>query len=313
MNKNLSNSKPAKSSQKANLANEKIKHKYFHFLQESQGFSKGTIEAIKKAIYRYEEFSDFEDFGKFNKKRAIDFKKWIEEKIDFRTGKQISITTCYHYLRHLKDFFKWLCYQAGYKSKICLTDIEYLKLPKEKARMAIEAKRERYPTLEQIQKMVSSIQIHSELDLRDRALICFTLLSAMRDSAIISLPIGCFDENTLQVNQSPKLGVKTKFSKPMRTYLFKFDEEMLSHILDWVKYLKEEKLYGNADPLFPQSKVENQAGSKVFGCNEIEPQFWQSVTSMRDIFKERFEAAGLEYFSPHTFRHLASKLALSKC
>ncbi|MFN5540026.1 MAG: tyrosine-type recombinase/integrase [Candidatus Melainabacteria bacterium] len=316
MNNNLNNSTPSKVSQKAlkaNLQNERIKHKYFNFLKESQGFTEATITAIKKSIYRYEEFSDFEDFSKFNQKKAVAFKNWIEKKEDSRSGKQISLTTCYHYLKHLKDFFKWIAFQAGYKSKICLTDVEYLKLPKDKARIAIDSKRERFPTLEQVKKVVSSIEINSEIDLRDRALISFTLLSGMRDSAITSLPIGCFDEELLQVNQSPKMGVKTKFSKAMRTYIFKFDEEMMNYILDWVKHLKVEKLFGNADPLFPRSKVENLEGSKVFACGELEPKFWQSVSSMRDIFKQRFEAVGVEYFPPHSFRHLAVKLSLSKC
>ena len=298
---------------KSNHQNEKIKRKYYDFLKESQGYSDSTISAIKKSIYRYEEFSDFEDFAKFNQTRATDLKKWLENKKDPRTDEQISLSTVYHYIRHLKDFFKWLAYQAGYKSKICLTDVEYLRLPKEKARIAIASRRESYPTLEQVKKVIDSIKIHSELDLRDRALIAFTLLSGMRDSAIVSLPIGCFYENNLQIDQNPKLGVKTKFSKTIRSYLFRFDENMLKYFLDWVAYLKQEKLFGNADPIFPRNKVENIENAKLFVSNSIEPKFWQSVTSMRDIFRKRFKDAGIEYFPPHALRHLAVRLATEKC
>jgi len=298
---------------KSNLENETIKRKYYDFLKESQGYSDATITAVKKSIYRYEEFTDFEDFSKFNKKKAIEFKKWIEEKKDPRSKKQISITTCYHYIRNLKDFFKWLSFQAGYKSKICPTDVEFLKLPKEKARIAIAQKREKYPTFEQVKKVISTININNELDLRDRALLSFTLLSGMRDSAIISLPIGAFNENTLQISQDPKLGVKTKFSKTINSVLFKFDDDMLKYVIEWVKYLKSEKLFGNADPLFPRNKVENAENSKTFISNSVEQKFWQSPTSLRDILKQRFEDAGIEYFSPHTFRHLAVMTAISKC
>lgn len=137
---------------KANYQNEKIKRKYYNFLKESQGYSKSSIESAKKAIYRYEEFSSFEDFGTFNKNKAIDFKQWLETKPNPKTKEPISITTAYHYIRNLQSFFKWLAYQASYKSRICLTDVEYLKLPKEKARIAIAKKREHYPTLEQFKK-----------------------------------------------------------------------------------------------------------------------------------------------------------------
>ena len=298
---------------KINVNNEKIKNKYYDFLKESAGFSEATISAIKKSIYRYEEFSDFEDFSKFSKKKAVEFKKWLEAKKDPRTKKEISVTTCYHYLRNLKDFFKWLSYQPNYKNKINVTEIEFLRLPKEKARIAIAQKRERYPTLEQVKTVVKSIVIENEIDLRDRALLSFTLLSGMRDNAIITLPIMAFNENTLQISQDPKLGVKTKFSKTINSVLFKFDDDMLCFVLGWVRYLKAEKLFGNSDPLFPRNKVENQENIKSFTSNAVEPQFWQSATSIRNIFKQRFENAGIEYFSPHTFRHLAVNTAIAKC
>lgn len=298
---------------KSNFENEKAKRKYYDFLKESQGYSEATITAIKKGIYRYEEFTDFEDFVKFSKKKAIEFKKWLEEKQDPRNKKQISITTCYHYLRHLKDFFTWLSYQPNYKSKINFTEVEFLRLPKEKARIANAQKREHYPSLEQVKQVVSSIIINNEFDLRDRALISFTLLSGMRDSAIVSLPLGCFNENTLQVSQDPKKGVKTKFSKTINSVLFKFDEDILSYFLEWVRYLKIEKQFSDTDPIFPKNKVENPQGANTFISNFVEPAFWQSVTSMRDVFKKRFEDAGVEYFSPHCFRHLAVNTAIAKC
>lgn len=307
------NKKGDKTMLKSNLENETIKRKYYDFLKESQGYSDATITAVKKSVYRYEEFTDFEDFSKFNKKKAIEFKKWLEEKKDPRSQKQISITTCYHYLRSLKDFFKWLSYQPNYKSKINFTEVEFLKLPKEKARIANAQKRENYPSLEQVKHIVSSIQINNEIDLRDRALISFTLLSGMRDSAIVSLPIGCFNENTLQVSQDPKKGVKTKFSKTINSVLFKFDDEMLQYVLDWVKYLKEERHFDDTRPIFPKNKVENAQGANSFVSNFVVAEFWQSVTSMRDIFKQRSEEAGIEYFSPHCFRHSAVNTAISKC
>ncbi len=298
---------------KTNLQNEKIKNKYYNFLREAEGFSEKTVDAVKKSIYRYEEFSDFEDFSKFNQTKAVQFKEWVEKKRGARTGKQISITTAYHYLRHLQEFFQWLSQQPGYKSKIDLPDISYLKLPKEKARIATNQKRERYPTFEQVKHVINSIDINNEIDLRDRALLSFTLLSGMRDNAIISLPLSAFDENTLQVNQDPKMGVRTKFSKTIYSALFRFDDELLEYVLEWVKHLKQEKLFGNSAPLFPRNKVEIKEDIKIFISETVEPEFWQSAGSIREIFKKRFRNAGIEYFSPHCFRHLAAALAISRC
>lgn len=296
-----------------NVKNEKIKHEYYDYLKEAQGFSQKSIEAIQKAIYCYEDFSQNEDFSCFNSEKAKEFKKWLENKKNPKNKTQISISTNYTYLRYLKKFFKWLCYQPSYKSKISITDVEYLKLDKKKSRIATSAKRERFPTFEQLKKVIETIKVETEIDFRDKALLCFTLLSAMRDNAIVSLPIDCFDEDTLLITQDPQKGVRTKASKRIYSYLFRFDNEMLGYILDWVKYLKTEKLFGNSDPVFPMNKVEFAENSKTFISNKVEPKFWQNANPMREIFKQRFKDADIEYFPPHSFRHLATNFAEKKC
>lgn len=305
---NKQNNMPA-----VNVRNEKVKHRYYDYLKEAQGFSQKSIDAIQKAIYRYEEFSKNEDFANFNSEKAKEFKKWLENKKNANNKHQISLSTNYTYLRYLRNFFKWLCYQPSYKSKISMTDVEYLKLDKQKSRIATSTKRERFPTIEQVKKVVQSIKIESDIDLRDRALICFTLLSGMRDSAIVSLPLACFDEDRLLITQDPRQGVKTKFSKTIYSYLFKFDDDMLCYILSWVRYLKSELLLGNNNPLFPRNKIEFAENSKAFMSNRLEPEFWQGVNPMREIFKQRFDDADIEYFSPHCFRHTAINLAEKKC
>lgn len=296
-----------------NVKNEKAKHKYYDYLKEAQGFSQKSIEAIQKAIYRYEEFTNGEDFAGFNSEKAKEFKKWLESKKNPINNTQISISTNYTYLRYLKNFFKWLCYQPSYKSKISMNDVEYLKLDKQKSRIATSSRREKFPTIEQLKKVINSIEIKTEIDMRDRALLCFTFLSGMRDNAIVSLPIGCFDVEALQISQDPKKGVKTKFSKTIYSYLFKFDDEMLGYILDWIKYLKEEKFFGNADPIFPMNKVEFAYNSKSFTSNKVEPSYWHGANPMREVFRQRFKEADVEYFPPHSFRHLATNYAEKRC
>jgi len=88
---------------------------------------------------------------------------------------------------------------------------------------------------------------------------------------------------------------------------------MLQYFTEWFKYLKQEKLFGNSDPVFPRNKVEQAENSKTFVSNSIEPYFWQSITSMRNILKERFKNAEIPYFPPHSFRHLAISIATKKC
>jgi len=48
-------------------------------------------------------------------------------------------------------------------------------------------------------------------------------------------------------------------------------------------------------------------------ASEVEPVFWQGTGRIREIFKNRAKEAGLPYYPPHTFRHLAVSLALKNC
>jgi len=296
---------------KHNIKNERVKRKFIRWLREADGCCEATISNIEKAVLIYEEFTKAADFGLYSPDRAIEFKKYLKKR-EFR-GKLISITTYYTYLRHLRKFFTWLAWQPGYKSKISHDSIDYLKIKEKEERMATQTTPRNYPSLEYVTSLANSINIESEVDQRDRALISFTLLSGMRDEAIVTLPLDCFDEENLIINQNPRAGVRTKFSKYILTSLFRFDEKLLEYVVDWVKYLKRKGL-GSADPLFPRSK--NKQGNENLSfesATEIEPIFWQGTGRIREIFKKRSQAAGLPYFPPHTFRHLAVDLALKHC
>jgi len=292
--------------------NEIIKRKYFKRMKEAKGYSEATIEVIEKALWNYEGYSKDEDFRNFNEKKAKEFKDWLANKQN--RGKTITLSTQYARLRHLRAFFVWLSGQNGYKSKINVYDTEYLNLTKKQRKEATSPSYPDYPELKDVKKICDSIEVNNDIDKRDRALIAFTLLSGMRDDAIASLPIGSFDPNKLIVSQNPSKGVRTKFSKHIETTLFKFDEILLEYFLDWYKYLKEVKTYKGTDPLFPRSKVEQISKTNhTYIANSIEPVFWESPSAMRKIFKERFEKAGIQYYSPHKFRHLAVRLSTDHC
>lgn len=285
--------------------NEKIKRKYFDWLRGAEGFSDLTIDAVEKAIWKYEEFTKESDYGEFNDKVATQFKKWLSTAKNPRTGNTLSLTSQYHILRHLNSFFMWLSGHVGYKSKVTASDIRYLRLSKEDSRKATSPKLPKYPSLSYIKKLCS-FEVKDEIDRRDKALIAFTALSGMRDRAIITLPINCFDVQKLVVYQDPTKGVHTKFSKSIITTIFRFDKELLEYILDWQKYLTEEKLFTGENPLFPSTLIELESEvNHSFTAKGVEPIFWKNAGAMRKIFQNRAKETEVDYFSPHKFRHFA--------
>lgn len=296
---------------KVSAKNERVKRSFFRWLKEAAGCCDSTVNNIENAILLWQEFSKNEDFALYNSDKAIDFKKWLAKRA-FR-GKPISIVTYHAYMRYLRKFFGWLVRETGYRSRIKPNAVDYLKITEKEERIATQSTPRNYPSLDYVRKLVDSIEPKTEVDLRDRALISFTLLSGMRDRAVATLPLGCFDKEKLTILQNPRKGVETKFAKLIPTTIFPFDQKMVGFLTGWVKHL-EGKGFGSQDPLFPRSKLDQGADNLSFeASSDVEPAFWQGTGRIREIFKKRSQAASLPYFPPHTFRHLAVNLAVASC
>jgi len=290
---------------KNSFQNEVMKKQFFLYLKEVKGFSKDSIDAYERAIQLWQECQENKDFAGFGKQQVRAFKDWLKKRTN-RNGESLSLTYLYNVLRRLKGFFEWLSMQPHYKSKVNQVIVEYLSLSKKETRIAIQPNKRIIPAIEDVIKVIETIKIRTDADKRDRALLCFTLLTGARISAVYSLPMKAFDKDTLTVDQNPKLGVKTKFSKRIVTTFFPIEyTQAKTYFLEWYKYLKKEKSFKPEDPIFPVSVIEN-GENNISYCNtgEVEPIFWKSSNSVRKIFQKRFLEADIPYHHPHTFRHL---------
>jgi site-specific recombinase XerD len=92
---------------KYNPANERIKRKYFAFLKEARRHSEPTVDAVAKALNRFEVYSKFRDLKTFHIKQAIAFKRHLAEQKGQQSGKNLSKATLHATLTQLKRFFQW--------------------------------------------------------------------------------------------------------------------------------------------------------------------------------------------------------------
>jgi integrase len=106
--------------------------------------------------------------------------------------------------------------------------------------------------------------------------------------------------------------VKTKFSKSFTTWFFPVGADIRLIVLDWIDYLRREKLWGLDDPLFPATKVV-VGETRHFEASGLARKHWSSAGSIRTIFKDAFAAAGLSYFNPHSFRKTLALLGGQIC
>src|SRR4030095_16406965 len=106
--------------------------------------------------------------------------------------------------------------------------------------------------------------------------------------------------------------VNTKFSKTFNTFFFPVGEEVRAIVAEWVSYLREDKLWGNDDPLFPATGIKVE-GSRQFEVSGLERKHWSTASPIRVIFHEAFAKAGLPYFNPHSFRNTLVRLGQDVC
>ena len=294
-----------------NPQNERMKRQYFTYLKEALRYSESTVDGVAKALNRFEKYTKYRDFKTFHIQQAISFKKHLAEQRNARSGERLSKTTLYATLTQLKQFFHWLAGQPGYKSRIQYSDAEYFNLSEKDTRIAKAAREKKIPTIEQIRHTIKNMPTESDIDLRNRALIAFTLLTGARDGALISLKLKHVDIASQKVLQDAR-EVKTKFSKTFSTFFFPIGDDILSIVADWVELLREQRFWSDSDPLFPASRVV-QGQNYRFQTVGLQRKHWSTATPIRTVFREAFEQANLPYFNPHSFRNTLVRLGESLC
>ena len=291
---------------KHNAENERIKRRYFAYLNEARGHVAQTVDAAAKALSRFEEDTRYRDFKAFHVQQAIAFKRHLVEQTGQRSGQKLSKATLHTTLTQLKQFFQWLAWQPGYKARLQYADAEYFNLSENDTRIATAQRERKAPTLEQIRHVIEKMPSTNEIERRNRALVAFALLTGARDSAIASMKLKHVDLLECCVHQDAR-EVKTKFRKTFTTYFFRVGDDIQEIVADWVRFLREEKLWGNDDPLFPATRIV-VGQTHQFEAMGLKREHWSTASPIRTLFREAFKKAGLPYFHPHSIRKTLARL-----
>ena len=291
--------------------NERIKRRYFAYLKEARRQSEQSVDAVAKAMTRFEDYTKHKDFKAFHFQQAVGFKNHLAELPAQRGDGKLSKATLNATLAHLKRFFQWLAGQPGYKSRFQYSDADYFNLSENDVRVATARREQKFPTLEQVKHVIASMPVKTEIQRRNRALIAFTLLTGARDSAIASVKLKHVDLIAGCLNQDAR-DVHTKFRKTFTTYFFPVGDDVQTIVKQWVNELRETMLWGNDDPLFPSTRIEHGA-SRQFEVAGLDRKCWSNATPIRKVFREAFEQAGLTYFNPHSIRNTLVQFGQTTC
>lgn len=294
-----------------NPDNERIKRKYLQFLREAKRQSEATLDEVAKAIARFEEDTNWRDFRQFHTSQAKAFKEHLRSQKNARTGKPLSKATLHSTCNQLRRFFEWLSMQPGYKSRLNFWEAEYFNVLESESRIAGARRTRPVPTIEQIKVTISHMPATTDIELRDRAVMAFILLTGARDRAVASMSLKHVQIERGIVLQDAR-EVRTKFSKTFQTDFFPVGDDILQIVINWVEHLRSNLFWGENDPLFPATEIAvgESGGFQPVGLKRAH---WSNADPIRKIFRRAFEAAGLEYFNPHSFRNTLARLGMKLC
>lgn len=294
---------------KCHPENERIKRKYLRFLADSEGRDEATIDAVAKALARFEDYTNRKDFKSFHFEQAIAFKRRLADTRNARSGEKLSKATQHSTLRVLKEFFRWLSREPGYKAKIDYSDANYFSLTRKDVAIA-DARRERgVATLAQIEHVLSLMPVTSAIERRNRALVAFAALTGARASALASIRLGDVNIGEGHVYQDAR-HVRTKFAKSFQTDFLPFSGLAMGIVKDWHGELAADPLRGHDTPLFPATALEIDPNG-AFMPSGLRLTGWKGSSPVREVFKRAFAMAKLPYFSPHTFRKTLTRHAMT--
>jgi integrase len=257
------------------------------------------LGAAFRAIERFEASTNYKPFRKFHIEQARSFRARLAEETGTK-DKPLSAATITSTLKHLRDFFLWLSREPGFRSTLNPNDANYFTPSEQDVRIATARREKRVATLEEIERVLAQMPTNNVIELRDRALIAFAILTGARDGALASIRLRHIDMNAQTLFQDAR-EVRTKRRKTFTSIFFPVGPEPLQIVTGYMAMLRNELGFSDSDPLFPSTQV-GRGEDRGFVARGLSRIPWSGAGPIRRIFRDAFEATGLPHANPHSFR-----------
>jgi integrase len=207
--------------------------------------------------------------------------------------KSLTFTTQKKILQITKQFLHWVKMSHPQQfRKLPLLWVNSLQAPTGIS----EPKDHQFISLQEVSKLATS-KLPQDLIVyqRDQAAAAMLFLSGMRAGSFVSLPIKAVDINQRQIKQWPSLGVRTKFKKHATTFLLDIPA-LIDVVEKWDIFIRKQ-LPDNAMwyPIIISEWKSEELSSAQPGKN----RHIQLARRLRKLS----QLLGVEYKSPHKFRH----------
>lgn len=283
---------------KFNAENERIKRRYVNYLREARGQDEKSLDKVRAALVKFEECTKFKPFKAFHIEQARQFKDSLS-RAKTASGKPLALTTTDATLRLVKGFFHWLAGQQGFKKVLSYADVEYFNNNRNDARAAHTQRPVQYPSKQAAYHAFQGMAGQTELERRDKAMFAFVMITGARVGAVSSLRlkhINLVDGFVFQDGRE----VRTKGGKTIKTWFFPMHPDYLACFTDWVAYLRNDKMFGQEDALFP--KPERRLVNGKFLFDRVSRQTYANGAMVNKVFRTAFEQVQMHPYWAHSAR-----------
>lgn len=293
-----------------NEKNERLKRRFLEYRKYARQLSEKTLDREIAALERFDVWNGRKDLARFHIEQAMGFRTHLET-CKTPAGKPLGKSTMRAILTTMREFILWLSQQEGFRRRIKAADADYFNLSRRDEAEARAAPPRPAPSINQAKHALYLMPNSTPTQKRDKAIFALLCLTGIRVGALISLQIRHVDLIEKSVTQNPR-EVATKFGKSIDTFFAKGFEDAEAALADWITYLDEKALYGPDDPLFPATAIKAD-GNRGFSENGFEQRHWKSTEPVRKIVRLAFEAANLNNYGPHAFRHMLARHIAKNC
>ncbi|WP_298256544.1 site-specific integrase [uncultured Litoreibacter sp.] len=283
---------------KFNAENERLKRRYEQYLREAKGQDEKSIDKVRAALVKFEECTKFKAFKAFHIEQTRQFKDALSRAKTVQ-GKQLSLTTTDATLRLVKGFFHWLAGQQGFKKVLSYSDVEYFNNNRNDARAAHAQRPVQYPSKAAVYHAFQAMADRSELERRDKAMFAFLVITGARVGAVASLRLKHINLVDGFVYQDGR-EVRTKGGKTITTWFFPMHPDYLACFTDWVNYLRENKMFGQEDALFPKPEMRIENGKFVF--DGLSRDTYANGAKVNEVFSNAFAQVQMHPYGAHSIR-----------
>ena len=208
---------------------------------------------------------------------------------DGRTN-PLSHTTQYKALTTIRLFFQFACaaWSVRYQ-KIQPAWIETLQ-PRSKPEPSLEE--HRFYTLDEV-RAIAAVSAATLREERGQVAACLLFLSGMRPDALASIPRQCVDLPNRRLLQIPSMGIRTKNDKAAITYLLDIPD-LFALVERWDRRVRR---------MAPTSLWYAPIALSGLHLKETTRAIVGRASAIGDDLRRICDRAGVEYKSPHKFRH----------